>query len=662
MKKYINKWVTAILICSGVVTSCSLDEYNPTELTSEDLGTFEGILGMTNYCYQPLYGQLFTASDYLSMTEAGTDLWITKNNSTNTQQFFYYEDLATNTNASKKLMLQAYAVIDKCNSVIANAESATGGTAADLQTLKGEAECLRAYYYSILVEQYGEVTLSLTESDGENLNFSPKRNSIAEIYAQIVTDLKNAATDLKVEPYKSNYGRVSKKTALGLLARAYIQGSAYDLTEDGKSYTQRAKEVAEDLITNMDSYGAYLYPTFEEVWLMKNNRKNKEALFVATGATVGSTQANYMGNSNSLYRYFLPSLNSYKDLKMIQNGYFYGRANAWLYMPTKYLLDVYSDYDKRYDLSFISAYSTYSYDKAGASESACTLKLTAAICDAWGIDHKWIGTELGPQVNLLNASWTYDATGVYRYPYEANTGVGEGYVPYKYDDVKSLEGDVNLYTALNEEAKKSGSDSDLRIHLYFSRKPMTDAEKADRPYPIVTADEVYDADGIHVTVAASSNKVANIAPTMCKYMWYDKDMAATYQNRNGDMMIMRMAEVYLIAAEANFKLGDTGSAAKWINVLRQRSCEPADYVEGKMKVTASEITSIDYILDEYARELCGEFQRWYVLKRNKAFESRLTKYNKRAAQSFQSKHYLRPISSDFLNQIENPDEYGTNGY
>lgn len=663
MRKYINKWVLATLACCGALASCSLDEYNPTEVTIDDkLETFDGILGMTNYCYQPLYSQLFTATDYLAMTEAGTDLWITANNATNTQQLFYYEDLTTNTNASKKLMIQAYAVIDKCNTVIARAEKAIDGDAESLKIMKGEAQCLRAFYYMILVEQYGGVTLNLEENTTDlATKLKPKRSGVEEIYAQITQDLKDASANLAVTPYRNNYGRVSKKTALGLLARAYIQGSAYELQENGVSYTQRAKEVAEDLIKNMSAYGAYLYSDFAELWLMKNNRGNKEALFVATGATPQTDAGNYIGNNNSLYRNFLPGLNTYKDLKIIQNGYFYGRANAWLYMPTQYLLNVYSDYDKRYELSFISAYSTYSYENAAASLNVCEVELTDALCKTYGIDKKWKGTKLGPHVDMLNAGWTYDAVGVYRYPYE-NIPVEKGYVPYAKDQVPSLTGDVNLYTALNKEAVKSGAEADRRIHMFFSRKHMSDAEKAERPYFVVNADEVYDAEGMHVTAAATSNQKASLGPAMCKFMWYDKDIAASYQNRNGDMFIMRMAEVYLIAAEANIKLGNKEAAAGFINVLRERACEPENFVAGKMKVAEADMT-LDFILDEYARELCGEFNRWYILKRNKAFEDRLAKYNKRAYKSFKKdKHYLRPISSDFLNQIDNADEYGTNGY
>ena len=120
-----------------------------------------------------------------------------------------------------------------------------------------------------------------------------------------------------------------------------------------------------------------------------------------------------------------------------------------------------------------------------------------------------------------------------------------------------------------------------------------------------------------------------------------------------------MAEVYLIAAEANQQLGDGAKAATYLNVLRKRACRNADDYETHMKLTTA---SEDDIFDEYARELCGEYGRWALLKRHKAFESRLAIGNPRAAKSFAQKHYLRPISYDFLSQIDNADEYGTNGY
>lgn len=43
-----------------------------------------------------------------------------------------------------------------------------------------------------------------------------------------------------------------------------------------------------------------------------------------------------------------------------------------------------------------------------------------------------------------------------------------------------------------------------------------------------------------------------------------------------------------------------------------------------MDITASEVTQ-DFLLDEYAREMIGEWNRWMTLKRFRAFESRITK-------------------------------------
>lgn len=68
---------------------------------------------------------------------------------------------------------------------------------------------LRAFYYSVLVTHYGNITLNLEEAKG--INTRPQRNSIEEIYAQIVEDLKFAAEKLEVTPYEDNYARCTKK-------------------------------------------------------------------------------------------------------------------------------------------------------------------------------------------------------------------------------------------------------------------------------------------------------------------------------------------------------------------------------------------------------------------------------------------------------------------
>ena len=150
-------------------------------------------------------------------------------------------------------------------------------------------------------------------------------------------------------------------------------------------------------------------------------------------------------------------------------------------------------------------------------------------------------------------------------------------------------------------------------------------------------------------------------PGFNKYNWLSEDSySSNLQRKTGDVFIMRMAEVYLIAAEANQQLGNGGKAAEYLNVLKKRAARN-DASYNAMKL--SNATQND-VMDEYARELCGEYQRWVLMKRHKdSFKQRLAVGNPRAAENFdENNHYLRPISFNFLSQIDNAEEYGNNGY
>jgi len=103
-----------------------------------------------------------------------------------------------------------------------------------------------------------------------------------------------------------------------------------------------------------------------------------------------------------------------------------------------------------------------------------------------------------------------------------------------------------------------------------------------------------------------------------------------------DMIIYRLAETYLLKAEAYLRAGNTIDAAKAINVVRARANAAA--------VDPANVT-LDYILDERARELMAEEPRKRTLCRMGMLVERVKKYNMKAEtrNSISEKHNLYPI-------------------
>jgi hypothetical protein len=92
-----------------------------------------------------------------------------------------------------------------------------------------------------------------------------------------------------------------------------------------------------------------------------------------------------------------------------------------------------------------------------------------------------------------------------------------------------------------------------------------------------------------------------------------------------DWPVMRLGETYLLRAEARFRQGNTSGAADDINVLRDRAFKSARVSSGNAnlgKVSATDIT-IDFILDERARELIGEENRRMTLIRTAKLKDRI---------------------------------------
>jgi hypothetical protein len=136
-------------------------------------------------------------------------------------------------------------------------------------------------------------------------------------------------------------------------------------------------------------------------------------------------------------------------------------------------------------------------------------------------------------------------------------------------------------------------------------------------------------------------------------------LTANQEWSSRDGFVIRIAEMYLIAAEALMTTNPT-EALKYMNDLRKKRAIPGK--EAAMEVAVKDLT-IDFILEERARELAGELLRWYDLKRTNKLISYVQKYNNDAKGNIKEHHMLRPIPQVQLDAVSNKDEFKQNpGY
>lgn len=183
-------------------------------------------------------------------------------------------------------------------------------------------------------------------------------------------------------------------------------------------------------------------------------------------------------------------------------------------------------------------------------------------------------------------------------------------------------------------------------------REITQSERNARPYTVITPSQYGPA----------------IWPMNQKFQ---DSLRAAVNNSIGvkDFPIYRLGETYLIAAEALMMSNKAAEAVTYINTLRKRSAKPgATPAETAANLLAMEVTAadlnIDFILDERARELCGEYMRWTDLTRTGKLLQRVNLYNPVAKLLIKDYHVMRPIPQTQIDRtLDGPTNFPQNdGY
>jgi sporulation protein YlmC with PRC-barrel domain len=143
----------------------------------------------------------------------------------------YYQNALTSLNVGNDFWGTTYQRLYVVNAALEGLGSSSGLTPLVKQHLMGEAYFMRAFYYFYLVNLYGDVPLVL--STDYTVNAVIKRTAKAEVYDQIVLDLKAAQSFLgngylrgdgitEYAPGAEERVRPNKWAATALLARVYL--------------------------------------------------------------------------------------------------------------------------------------------------------------------------------------------------------------------------------------------------------------------------------------------------------------------------------------------------------------------------------------------------------------------------------------------------------
>lgn len=116
-----------------------------------------------------------------------------------------------------------------------------------------------------------------------------------------------------------------------------------------------------------------------------------------------------------------------------------------------------------------------------------------------------------------------------------------------------------------------------------------------------------------------------------------------------EAVVYRLADTYLLSAEAHLGDNNPTKALQRVNDIRRRA---AVNDAAKPNMTIGSV-DLDIILDERARELMGEYDRWFDLKRTGKLITRTLAWNPqaKAAANLNENHLVRPIPQDEINKL-----------
>jgi hypothetical protein len=669
MKKILSMLFAATAIGFGA-TSCSdfLEEDNKTGETADlAYNTISGIDGLIQSAYTYTHGW-WGKEPSLGLSEMGSDLFYFGYD--NKQKSMLKYDIsaeALGSNVADNPCLDEYwemfyAGVDVCNNALKYVPECSVIDDNKKAAYLADAYFLRALYYSQMVALWGPIPYN--SEPVNSINNTPVRVPEAEVYANILADLK-----LSMENYKkanvmtakaaTGTGRAYYYSAEALYARVALYAASWL----GQSqYYNEALTAATDVINNS---GAKFYSRYSDTWNMNNEEAtvNTENLFAVHYSNDLSA-----GRDNCVpYRYSGGGTGQYNSL-ITRTGYGrQGGSATHLMFPS--LWNNGCD-----DIGPNGQTDKSIFFRMAAGKTTIKSKMTGENieCGKYYSPYGRGFTRYLPSLyfwqlleSVKETDQRYNGTLLtsYRIPFELSQNAANypkmGEQEFKdYEEAYKEDGNyfngggiAILYSILDgdsEEGKALQAEAKDKYRLQFAFGGDIPVYTTGDPKTALPTEGGKAVSDVYGDARYKSEKIEGRRSYPCIKKYLDDQYNANYPTHDlsyRDIMVLRLAEMYLIKAEAELATG--GNALATINELRK-----ARAISGKDN-TISGTVDIETILKERALELCGEYQRWFDLKRTHTLISHVKAYNAQASGNIDVKHYYRPIPLNELEAVTN---------
>lgn len=326
-------------LTNGNAISTSTFPATKAELESAMNGTYSPLQS------QGLYGRYLT---YMLDYMAGDEAYVGPTRGTPDLRDFLEYTFTANNNDIYLYWKNAYNGISRCNFILDKSDKINALSNAEVPQIDkdnfiGQAKFLRAFYYFLLVERFGDIPLyTTTNVEPSGLPKSPK----TDVYALIISDLQDASTKLKSKS-TAEAGRATKGAADALLGKVYLYQQDY----------ANAKTAFDNVINSGEyTLTTDYYDNFSNV-----NENNTESVFEVQFAYSGGgawAYADWGGQDNG------DSETSFKSIEYGGLGGFHNND------PSHSLVNEYETGDPRKDANFYFTGDTWSGGVVGAINPA----------------------------------------------------------------------------------------------------------------------------------------------------------------------------------------------------------------------------------------------------------------------------------------------------